>query len=69
MTGYLRVRPRGRGAHVEVHQLVDDSRAAEFMEAACSLALGRLKTGVVAATKPRAKMQPRQRRPKNRRSA
>jgi DNA-binding transcriptional ArsR family regulator/uncharacterized protein YndB with AHSA1/START domain len=69
MTGYVRVKPRGRGSHVEVHQLVDDARAAEFMEAAWSLALGRLKAGVVAATKPGAKMQPRQRRPKNRRTA
>src|SRR4051794_21330564 len=37
MTGYLRVQRRRRGARVEVNQLVDDARAARFMEAAWSV--------------------------------
>jgi uncharacterized protein YndB with AHSA1/START domain len=47
MTGYLRIRPLGTGAHVEVHQLVDSATQARFMEAAWSLVLGRLNAGVV----------------------
>jgi uncharacterized protein YndB with AHSA1/START domain len=51
MTGYLRIQPRGGGlgAHVEVHQLVDTQAQAEFMEAAWTLVLGRLKAGVASA--------------------
>jgi DNA-binding transcriptional ArsR family regulator/uncharacterized protein YndB with AHSA1/START domain len=68
MTGYMRVKPRGRGAHVEVHQLVDDLRQAEFMEVAWSVALGRLKAGVAQALKSDAAIRARPTRPKNRRS-
>ena len=53
LAGYLRVRPRNGGAHVEVHQLVDTAAQAEFMEAAWALVLGRLRAGVAAASDPR----------------
>jgi uncharacterized protein YndB with AHSA1/START domain/DNA-binding transcriptional ArsR family regulator len=66
MTGYLRFQPRGRGAHVEVHQLVDTPAQAEFMEAAWTLVLGRLKAGVVTATDPGSPMHARPPRPKRR---
>jgi hypothetical protein len=69
MTGYLRVYERPDGAHVEVHQLVDTAVQAEFMEAAWTLVLGRLKAGVVAASDPSALMAPRPTRAKQRRSA
>ena len=49
LTAYLRFEPRGEGAHVEVHQLVDTHQQAEFMEAAWTLVLGRLKSGIVRA--------------------
>ena len=58
-TGYLRVSPRPGGARVEVHQLVDSARQAEFMEVAWGMVLGRLKSAVVAATNPAAPMAPR----------
>jgi DNA-binding transcriptional ArsR family regulator/uncharacterized protein YndB with AHSA1/START domain len=69
MTGYLRVRPREGGAHVEVHQLVDTAVQAEFMEAAWTLVLGRLKAGVVSASDPGAAMGQRPSRTKRRNSA
>jgi uncharacterized protein YndB with AHSA1/START domain len=69
MTGYLRIQPRGAGAHVEVHQLVDTPAQARFMEAAWSMVLGRLKAGVVSACDPRCAPAPRPRRPKHRRPA
>ena len=69
MTGYLRIHPCGEGAHVEVHQIVDTSSQAEFMEAAWSLVLGRLKTGVVQALDTGTRMPPRARRAKRRASA
>jgi DNA-binding transcriptional ArsR family regulator/uncharacterized protein YndB with AHSA1/START domain len=69
MTGYVRVHPLSRGAHVEVHQLIDTAQQAAFMEAAWSLALGRLKAGVVAAADPDTTVPTRQPRPKKRRSA
>jgi len=68
-TGYLRVTPGRRGSHVEVHQLVETGRQAEFMEVAWTLVLGRLQAGVVAASNPEARSTPRQRRPKRRASA
>lgn len=65
MTGYLWVRARADGgARVEVHQLVDDGDQAQFMEAAWSGVLGRLRAGVVAASDPREEVPPRSRRPK-----
>jgi len=67
MTGYLWIRPRGRGAHVEVHQLVDTQAEAEFMEAAWALVLGRLKAGVADAVTPGRAAAPRASRPKRRR--
>ena len=69
MVGYLRIEPRHGGAHVEVHQLVETPVQAEFMEAAWSLVLGRLKAGVVAASDDRRPMPGRSRRAKRRASA
>jgi uncharacterized protein YndB with AHSA1/START domain/DNA-binding transcriptional ArsR family regulator len=66
MTGYLRVTPHGAGAHVEVHQLVDTARQADFMEAAWTMVLGRLKTGVVDASKPTVSVPARSIRAKRR---
>jgi DNA-binding transcriptional ArsR family regulator len=60
LTGYLRVRTRKpRGAHVEVHQLVSDAKQAQLMEAAWKTVLGRLKSGVVDASKPETVMAAR----------
>jgi uncharacterized protein YndB with AHSA1/START domain len=64
LTGYLRVFEAGTGARVEVHQLVDTPQQAEFMQAAWGMVLGRLKTGVVAATGPNAAAKRRAARPK-----
>jgi DNA-binding transcriptional ArsR family regulator/uncharacterized protein YndB with AHSA1/START domain len=69
-TGYLRVRahPRSpRRSTVQVDQLVDTEEQARFMEAAWSLVLGRLRSGVVAASRPgaSASMPRRARRPKS----
>jgi DNA-binding transcriptional ArsR family regulator/uncharacterized protein YndB with AHSA1/START domain len=70
LTGYLRVLTgRTGGARVEVHQLVDSPRQAEFMEEAWTTVLGRLKAGVVAASNPATSMPPRARRSKRRTSA
>jgi DNA-binding transcriptional ArsR family regulator len=69
MTGYLRVFPLQRGARVEVQQLVDTVEHAAFMEAAWGMVLGRLKTGVVAASDPAAPAPARPRRTKTRRGA
>jgi DNA-binding transcriptional ArsR family regulator/uncharacterized protein YndB with AHSA1/START domain len=72
MTGYLRVTratTMARGAHVEVHQLVDTPEQAAFMEVAWSMVLGRLKEGVVAASGPatvaRRSSRPKRRRPRS----
>jgi len=64
MTGYLRIKPRPDGAHVEVHQLVDTPAQAEFMEGAWATVLGRLKAGVTRASDPGETMEPRPGRPK-----
>ena len=69
LSAYMRVHELEKGARVEVHQLLDDARHAEFMEVAWTMVLGRLKAGVVAATDPDAAVAPRKRRPKTRRSA
>ena len=69
MTGYLRIQPRGTGARVQVHQLVDTPGQARFMEAAWATVLGRLKAGVVSACDPRSAPAPRARRPKHRNPA
>jgi DNA-binding transcriptional ArsR family regulator/uncharacterized protein YndB with AHSA1/START domain len=69
MTGYLRLAPNRRGCHVEVHQLADTAEQAEFMEVAWTMTLGRLKSGVVAASEPAIATRPRVPRPKRRRSA
>jgi len=68
MTGYLRIRPSPTGARVEVHQIVDTPTQAEFMEAAWTNVLGRLKGGVVQASDPGAAMSPRPVRAKQRSS-
>lgn len=62
--GYLRFATIASGCRVEVHQLLDRPEHAEFMEAAWTLVLGRLKAGVVAASDLRAPVTPRARRPK-----
>lgn len=69
MTGYLRFAGAGAGCHVEVHQLVNSPDHAEFIETAWTLVLGRLKTGVVAASDQRTPTATRPRRPKQRRTA
>jgi DNA-binding transcriptional ArsR family regulator/uncharacterized protein YndB with AHSA1/START domain len=65
MTGYLRIQPRGRGSHVEVHQLVDTPAQAAFMEGAWAMVLGRLKAGVARASNPAEPMPSRLTRPKH----
>jgi DNA-binding transcriptional ArsR family regulator/uncharacterized protein YndB with AHSA1/START domain len=68
--GYLWFRPSAAGGtNVEVHQLVESSTQAEFMEAAWALVLGRLQSGVVAACQPGAAPARRPPRPKRRTSA
>jgi uncharacterized protein YndB with AHSA1/START domain len=69
MTGYLRVFPLQRGARVGVQQLVDTVELAASMEAAWGMVLGRLKTGVVAASDPAVSAPARPRRTKTRRGA
>ena len=69
LIGYLRIDPLPRGAHVEVHQMVEDATQASFMEAAWGMVLGRLKTGVVAASDPAVPAPARPRRTKTRRGA
>ena len=69
LVAYLRVEPRSTGAYVEVHQLVDDSAQASFMEAAWGLVLGRFKNGVAAASDAAASMPKRRHRAKHRSSA
>lgn len=70
LVGYLRVTPAAStGAHVDVHQLVDDDRQARFMEAAWGLVLGRLRAGVASAMNPSATVRPRTRRTKRRNTA
>ena len=64
MTGYVRLRPNGRGCHVEVHQLADTAEQAEFMQVAWTMTLGRLKAGVVAASELMVETRPRSPRPK-----
>ena len=64
MVGYLRIRPRGEGARVEVHQLADTPAQARFLESAWALVLGRLRAGVVGSSGPRSPAAPRGRRPK-----
>lgn len=69
MTGYLRIHQTGTGSHVEVHQLVDTAVQAQFMEAAWSMVLGRLKAGVVSASDPTVSIVSRKHRAKRRNSA
>jgi DNA-binding transcriptional ArsR family regulator len=69
LTGYLRLHPAGAGTRVEVHQLVETSTQAEFMEAAWTLVLGRLKAGVVSASRVGEPMAARPPRAKRRRSS
>ncbi len=69
MTGYLRFAGTEAGCHVEVHQLINSPEHAEFIETAWTVVLGRLQTGVVAASDQRVPATRRARRPKQRRSA
>jgi hypothetical protein len=66
MTGYLRIRSHPSGAHVEVHQIVDTTEQAEFMERAWAMVLGRLQAGVARASDPDSPMPMRPGRPKQR---
>jgi DNA-binding transcriptional ArsR family regulator/uncharacterized protein YndB with AHSA1/START domain len=50
LPAYLRFEASDRGCRVEVDQFVETRVQAEFMEAAWTLVLGRLKAGVVAAS-------------------
>jgi uncharacterized protein YndB with AHSA1/START domain/DNA-binding transcriptional ArsR family regulator len=68
LTGYLRLSTSGTGTHVEVHQIVDTLAQAEFMEAAWTTVLGRLKANVTDALVG-GPMVPRPARSKRRRSA
>ena len=49
LTGYLQVHPNGDGSRVVVHQVVNTSDQAGFMEGAWAMVLGRLKANIVAA--------------------
>jgi hypothetical protein len=70
MTGYMRFTAVEGGSRVDVHQIVDTTAQAEFMEGAWTLVLGRLRAGVVRALVPGAAPAPvRPTRPKRRRSA
>jgi DNA-binding transcriptional ArsR family regulator len=69
MVGYMRFAPLEEGCHVEVHQLLDAGEHAEFMEAAWTLVLGRLRAGVVAASAARVALPARAPRSKRRHSA
>jgi len=70
LVAYLRIDPTpAGGSRVEVHQLVDNTSEAAFMEAAWGLVLGRLQAGVVAASDAASPMPKRRRRPKYRASA
>lgn len=64
MVGYLRFTPSRDGCVVEVHQLCHDDAAAEFMEVAWSMVLGRLREGVVDAVGARRTSRARATRPK-----
>jgi DNA-binding transcriptional ArsR family regulator/uncharacterized protein YndB with AHSA1/START domain len=66
MTGYLWIKPRAEGAHVEVHQLVDTGAQAEFMQRAWAMVLGRLKAGAARASDLAQAMALRPSRPKRR---
>jgi DNA-binding transcriptional ArsR family regulator len=68
MVGYMRFAPIAGGCHVEVHQLVESPEQAVFMESAWTMVLGRLKTGVVAASDKSVPTPRRGRRPKTRAS-
>jgi DNA-binding transcriptional ArsR family regulator len=66
LVAYLRVRPNGRGSHVEVHQLADDDHEAAFLTDAWSMVLGRF---AAAHGDAAAGQGPRPRRPKRRPAA
>ena len=70
LIAYLRIEAASSGgARVEIHQLVEDTGQAVFMEAAWGVVLGRLQSGVVAASDASTRMSGRRRRPKRRASA
>jgi DNA-binding transcriptional ArsR family regulator len=68
MTGYVRFTSVAEGTRVDVHQIVDTTVQAEFMEGAWTLVLGRLQAGVLSALAPDAAVPVRSARPKRRRS-
>jgi DNA-binding transcriptional ArsR family regulator len=66
LPAYIRFEVSERGCRVEVDQFVETRAQAEFMEAAWTLVLGRLQTGVGAASDRRFAVAPRRARPKRR---
>ncbi len=69
MIGYMRFSALDKGTHVEVHQLLNAPEHATFVESAWTLVLGRLKSGVAAASDRDAPAPHRAQRSKQRRSA
>jgi DNA-binding transcriptional ArsR family regulator/uncharacterized protein YndB with AHSA1/START domain len=62
LVGYLRVRPASAGGSiVEVNQVVETPRQAEFMETAWGGVLGRFRGHAVAAARPRSRRADRRR--------
>ena len=66
MVGYLRFTATEGGSRVEAQQLCADDAAADFMEVAWAMVLGRLREGVVAAVGPGRAIPARRPRPKRR---
>lgn len=66
LPGYIRFDARGAGTRVEVQQIVDTVDQAAFMQSAWGLVLGRLQSGVMAASSGTARVEPRARRAKRR---
>lgn len=52
LVAYLRIAPTQRGCRVEVQQIADDDRHAEFLEAAWSMVLGRFAEAHTGAAPP-----------------
>jgi DNA-binding transcriptional ArsR family regulator len=50
LTAYLHVERHGSGSRVRIHQLVENTQQAVFMEAAWGMVLGRLRLNIEAAT-------------------
>jgi DNA-binding transcriptional ArsR family regulator/uncharacterized protein YndB with AHSA1/START domain len=65
LTAYLRIRPgQDGGSRVEVHQLIETTKQAAFMESAWGMVLGRLKMNIDRAVALDDEVRPRTRRRK-----